>query len=238
MIDRSVVKEKKNIVETPVTALVHRSQETAISRSNFYPFGPRPLGRRTRIRWQREASRKGRWWLFAGGNFSEKRASDTWPAYERQRWLRKWCVLWFYNTNGWPKRGSQDEAVTHGRPCVYPLFPDHAYMCMRTVYGKRGWPLFDCPLRNWVMSRHVDRVYSPIKSISGFRGTPLFISTPSYIIFEASSSLTHHHSCFSVITSPRSTKSLIYCRSLTFRGIIHREHVSVFFVRLEKNRGA
>lgn len=115
MVHRSAVKRKKNIsLKLPYTN--RGKQQTR----NFYPFGSRPSWRRTRIRWQREA-RKGRWWwLLAGGNFSEKRVSDTWLTYERQRWLRKWCVLWFYNANGWPKRGSQ--AVTHGCPCVYRSF--------------------------------------------------------------------------------------------------------------------
>jgi len=129
-------KGEKNIAETPVT-LVRQPRETANSRSNFYPFGPRPSWRRTRIRWRCEAPRKGRWWLLASGNFSEKRVSDTWPTYEGRRWLRKWCVLWFYNANGWPKRGSRDETVTHGCSSVHRSFLiTPVRVCVSTTYGK------------------------------------------------------------------------------------------------------
>jgi len=149
---------------------------------------------------------------------------DTWPTYEGRRWLRKWCVLWFYNANGWPKRGSRDETVTHGCPCVYRSFLI-IHIHVRVYDVRQGDDRFDCPLRNWVMSRHVDRVYSPIKSISGFRGgdasfyhgTTIHHSRSVVVVVDA-----HYHSCFSVITLPQSAKSLIYRRTLTFRGIIHR----------------
>lgn len=124
------------------------------------------------------ALKKGRrWWLSTGGNFSEKRVPDTWPAYEGQRRSRKWCVLWFYNANGWPK-GIPDR---RGDCNTWLPLSWYVHVQARRYVCARGWPLFSCPLRNWVMSRHVAWVYSPIKSISGFWRDAFFFTSP-YII--------------------------------------------------------
>ena len=52
----------------------------------------------------------------------------------------------------------------------------------RELVRAMGWPLFDCPPRNRVMSRHVGRLCSPIKSISeNSRGELVFFSRPNVI---------------------------------------------------------
>ncbi|KYQ46478.1 hypothetical protein ALC60_14575 [Trachymyrmex zeteki] len=108
----------------------------------------------------------------------------------------------------------------------------HAYMCVSTMYGKgmAALRLSTTKLGN-EPSRRPGLL--PNKIYIRIRGMLLFILAPPYIILEASSS-THYHSYFSVIIPPQSAKSLIYCRSLTFQGIIHRGHVSAFFACLRK----
>lgn len=181
-----------------------KSEKISLSRNsrntrNFFHSNPTLVKMNEDPMMARSASKKGRrWWLSTGGNFSKK--TDTWPAYEGQRWSRKWCVLWFYNANGWPK-GIPDrweETVTHG--CRFPdrTRTDSRYVCAR------GWPLFSCPLRNWVMSRHVAWVYSPIKSISGFWRDAFF--TSPYIIL--STLLLSRFSAYDC--APRLGKDLIY----------------------------
>jgi len=76
------------------------------------------------------------------------------------------------------------------------------YLCVR------GWPLFSCPLRNWVMSRHVTQGLLPNKIYIGTRGRCLFLPQPlPYIISEASSPPPppYHRSClyFSFVNPPR-----------------------------------
>lgn len=125
------------------------------------------------------------------------------------------------------KGDPREEAVTHGCPVCLPLFPDHTHTCVY-VKGMTALRLSTTKLGN-EPSRRPDLLPNKIYIRIHRGGTPFFISTPPYIILEAtssSSSSTHHHSCFSVITQPQSVKSLIYRRSLTFRGIIHRGCVS------------
>ena len=72
--------------------------------------------------------------------------------------------------------------------CVY-MYRYSAYVCThvctlhtRELVRAMGWPLFDCPPRNRVMSRHVGRLCSPIKSISeNSRGELVFFSRPNVI---------------------------------------------------------
>lgn len=76
----------------------------------------------------------------------------------------------------------------------------------------RALSQFSCPLRNWVMSRHVAGLYSPIKSISGFGGC-LFLplSAAPYIIPEESSTHRRSRSRFTVVILGRDlAKDLIY----------------------------
>lgn len=141
---------------------------------------------------------------FHDSNFSEK-VSDTWPVgpgCERASHTIGHENATFYGfimrmvdqggsrgmrRNTWLLLSTGFQVAGHCTRVCTDIPRTRTYICMYVCYTRElvramGWPPFDCPPRNRVMSRHVGRLCSPIKSISeNSRGELVFFSEPSVI---------------------------------------------------------